>query len=62
MLPQLLKWGDVVNIIGIDVSYGDSHATLIAVERGKIWFRCMRHKSGFKYDNNFETTGVIQHN
>ena len=34
-----LKWGDQVNIIGIDVSQGESHATLITKEAEEIAFK-----------------------
>ena len=62
-----LKWGDQVNIIGIDVSQGESHATLITKEAEEIAFKFKHNKSGFQILNSyikpgtiiiFETTGV----
>lgn len=62
-----LKWGDQVNIIGIDVSQGESHATLITEEAEKVAFKFKHNKSGFQILNSyirsntiiiFETTGV----
>ena len=56
-----------MNIIGIDVSQGKSHATLISKETEKVTFKFEHNKSGFQILNSyiksdtviiFETTGV----
>jgi len=55
-----------VNIIGIDVSQGESHATLITKEAEEIAFKFKHNKSVFQILNSyikpgtiiFETTGV----
>lgn len=56
-----------MNIIGIDVSQGESHATLITEEAEEITFKFKHNKSGFQILNSyikpdtiivFETTGV----
>lgn len=56
-----------MNIIGIDVSQGESHATLITEEAEKVAFKFKHNKSGFQILNSyirsntiiiFETTGV----
>lgn len=56
-----------MNIIGIDVSQGESHATLITKEAEEIAFKFKHNKSGFQILNSyikpgtiiiFETTGV----
>lgn len=56
-----------MNIIGIDVSQGKSHATLISKEAEKVTFKFEHNKSGFQILNSyiksdtviiFETTGV----
>ena len=56
-----------MSIIGIDVSQGKSHATLISKETEKVTFKFEHNKSGFQILNSyiksdtviiFETTGV----
>ena len=55
-----------MNIIGIDVSQGESHATLITKEAEEIAFKFKHNKSGSQILNSyikpgtiiFETTGV----
>lgn len=56
-----------MNIIGIDVSQGESHATLISEEGEEITFKFKHNKSGFQILNSyikpatiiiFETTSV----
>ena len=50
-----LKWGHQVNIIGIDVSQDESHATLITEEAEKVAFKFTNIKFVYQvqYDNNF---------
>ena len=57
-----------MNIIGIDVSQGESHATLITEEAEKVAFKFKHNKSGFQILNSyirsntiiiFETTGCL---
>ena len=48
-----LKWGDQVNIIGSDVSQGESHATLITEEAEEIAFKFKHNKSGFQILNSY---------
>ena len=59
-----------MNIIGIDVSQGESHATLITKEAEEIAFKFKHNKSGFQILNSyikpgtiiiFETTGVYSY-
>lgn len=67
MSPQSIFGGDLVNIIGIDVSRGHGQATLINDDFEKIQFNFKHNRSGFKQLSTyltketiviFETTGV----
>lgn len=42
-----------MNIIGIDVSQGESHATLITKEAEEIAFKFKHNKSGFQILNSY---------
>ncbi|MCT3601335.1 IS110 family transposase, partial [Lactobacillus amylovorus] len=48
-----------MNIIGIDVSQGESHATLITEEAEKVAFKFKHNKSGFQILNSYIRSNTI---
>ena len=50
-----------MNIIGIDVSQGESHATLITKEAEEIAFKFKHNKSGFQILNSYIKPGTIKY-
>lgn len=59
MSPQSIFGGDLVNIIGIDVSRGHSQATLINDDFEKIQFNFKHNRSGFKQLSTYLTKETI---
>ena len=48
-----------MNIIGIDVSQGKSHATLISKEAEKVTFKFEHNKSGFQILNLYIKSDTV---
>ena len=48
-----------MNIIGIDVSQGKNHATLISKEAEKVAFKFKHNKSGFQILNSYIRSNTI---